>query len=355
MTEPTKFQQQILFEEQEFKEGELSAKASTEHEVGKTLPSVSEQIIVDNDDWQAQQAELDESLAIEQEVVTSKPSWLWRLFAVALVGVISIELVEFFATGITESPVTTALYGVLLGIAAILGGSAAYKELIGLSQLKSRDKLREQLRQLQNTSSQGQAPSVLDKVSQQLALDLSEEQRQCWQTSSEQSYNDQELLALYSRQVLSETDQKALSEVARYSSESVVLVALSPIALLDMAIMLWRNLTMVEKIAGLYGLKLGYWSRIKLVKQVVGNMIYAGASEVVADISADMLGAELLGRLSGRLAQGLGAGMLTARLGLKTIYLCRPLPFDDQAPRLSQVRSEVISQVKQLVKGSKPN
>ena len=148
-------------------------------------------------------------------------------------------------------------------------------------------------------------------------------------------------------------DQKALAEVAKYSSESVVLVALSPIALLDMLIMLWRNLTMVDKVAGLYGLKLGYWSRIKLVKQVFTNMLYAGASEVVADVSLDMLGADLLGRLSGRLAQGLGAGMLTARLGIRTIHLCRPMPFDENAPRLSQVRKEVIIQIKQLMSSKK--
>ena len=391
MTKPTKFQQQILFEEKEFEQQTLEKQASedkafAEKELNEPKPiskpkpeqkskreefvnereflskqaeqidtALTEQVVVDNEDWQAEheeQTDLDESLAIEQEAKDSRPAWLWRVFLVALLGVLGIEMFDFFSVGWVESPVTTSLYGVLLFIALFLGGSAAYKELVGLSQLKKRDKLRTQLETLQHSEAQGEAAIVLEQVSQQMAADLTEAQKQRWQQTLEQAYNDQELLKLYSRQVLSETDQKALAEVARYSSESVVLVALSPVALLDMAIMLWRNLTMVEKIAGLYGLKLGYWSRIKLVKQVIGNMIYAGASEVLTDISADMLGAELLGRLSGRLAQGLGAGMLTARLGLKTIYLCRPLPFDEQAPRLSQVRAEVVSQVKQLVKGS---
>ncbi|REL27587.1 TIGR01620 family protein [Thalassotalea euphylliae] len=385
MTKPTKFQQQILFEEKEL-EGQalekqaLEDKAFAQKEFNEQKPArkgngskllneqallnkqteqidtpLTEQVVVDNDDWQAEEAELDESLAIAQEAKNSKPAWLWRLFFAAFVGVLGIELFDFFAVGVVEAPITTSLYGILLFIVLFLGGSAAYKELVGLSQLKKRDKLRTQLETLQHSEALGQATAVLAQVSQQLSADLSEAQKQRWQRTLEQAYSDQELLKLYSRQVLSETDQKALAEVARYSSESVVLVALSPVALLDMAIMLWRNLTMVEKIAGLYGLKLGYWSRIKLVKQVIGNMIYAGASEVLTDISADMLGAELLGRLSGRLAQGLGAGMLTARLGLKTIYLCRPLPFDEQAPRLSQVRAQVVSQVKALVKGSKPD
>jgi len=105
----------------------------------------------------------------------------------------------------------------------------------------------------------------------------------------------------------------------------------------------------VNKIAALYGLKLGYWSRVKLIKQVIFNMAYAGASELVADLGADLLGAELLGKLSARMAQGLGAGMLTARLGLKAMHMCRPIPFDDDAPKLGQVRQKIVDQVQTLI------
>jgi putative membrane protein len=143
-----------------------------------------------------------------------------------------------------------------------------------------------------------------------------------------------------------------LKEIAKFSSESVVLVALSPIAIIDMLLMLWRNLRLVNKIAALYGLKLSYWSRIKLIKQVIINMAYAGASELVADLGADLLGAELLGKLSARMAQGLGAGMLTARLGLKAMHLCRPIPFTDDAPKLGHIRQNIVSQVQSLVKRS---
>jgi len=139
-----------------------------------------------------------------------------------------------------------------------------------------------------------------------------------------------------------------MAEVARFSTEAVVLVALSPIAIIDMLIILWRNLRMINKISGLYGLKLGYWSRIKLIKQVFVNMVYAGASELIADFGSDMIGADLLGKLSGRLAQGLGAGMLTARLGVKTMQLCRPIPFENK-PKLAHVRKEMLTTIKSLI------
>mgnify|MGYP003389142164 FL=1 len=129
----------------------------------------------------------------------------------------------------------------------------------------------------------------------------------------------------------------------------MVLVAISPLAIVDMLIMLWRNIKMIDKISGLYGLKLGYWSRVKLIKQVFANMIFVGASEMMLDLGTEALGADLLGKFSGRLAQGFGAGMLTARLGLNTIKTCRPLPFIEQAPQLSNVRKSLLTQVKNLL------
>ncbi len=77
-------------------------------------------------------------------------------------------------------------------------------------------------------------------------------------------------------------------------------------------------------------------------------MVYAGASELIADFGTEMIGADLLGKLSGRLAQGLGAGMLTARLGVRTMQLCRPIPFDDK-PKLGHVRREMLTTIKNLM------
>ena len=334
MSEETKFQQQILFEEQT---NNLSPE--------KQLPE--HQIVIENEEWQPVIDEQDEAVS---SIDDDRPkSWLWRIFTTAILAVVSVELVNFFIVGMAESPIITSLYGIVILSIGILTGSALFKELAGLSQLKRRNSLREQINQALDGDKAINADVLCQSVTDSLPSDLAAEQVENWQQTIESEYSNEELLALYSRNMLAETDQKALAEVAKYSSESVVLVALSPVALLDMMIMLWRNLKMVDKVAGLYGLRLGYWSRIKLVKQVISNMLYAGASEVIADVSTDMLGADLLGKLSGRLAQGLGAGMLTARLGLKTIYLCRPMPFDENAPKLSQVRQEVVKQIKSLL------
>jgi putative membrane protein len=335
----------------------------------------TEQVIFENDDYLP--VVLDDSgfddrdkLAFDAEqlaqdstdIQSGKSSWLWRVITVLLLTVVAIEAVDFFVSGFENAPITTSIYAVLLGALTFVGGNAIFREFIGLRQFKSRQKMKQQANQLLlidaeklSEQSNQRGKDFCDGISQQLPCDLvfdSPKEQQAWQDALAADHSSSELVQLYSRVVLSKVDEKALNEVAKFSTEAVVLVALSPVAIIDMLIMLSRNLRMINKIAGLYGLKLSYWSRIKLIKQVFVNMAYAGASELVADFGSDMLGAELLGKLSARFAQGLGAGMLTARLGAKTMELCRPIPFEEK-PKLTHVRKKIAQQIKSLLSASK--
>lgn len=328
-----KYQQQILFDEVEL----------TDDAIRENTP----QIIVDERDWL-----LDEQLenSRDNEIVDShKPRWLWRGITLVFATLIAIETVQFFINGFNQSPVIASLYAALLTGLSVVCGRSVWRELSGLRQFKKQQYIQQQARDISEGESKETAIDFCAKLSARLPCDLAENEQDKWQELDLSAFNDAEVMKLYSRNVLSQVDQKALTEIAKFSTEAVVLVALSPIAIIDMLIMLWRNLRLVNKIAALYGLKLGYWSRVKLIKQVIINMAYAGASELVTDLGADLLGAELLGKLSARTAQGLGAGMLTARLGIKAMHMCRPIPFDEQAPKLGQVRQKIVSQVQSLI------
>jgi putative membrane protein len=133
------------------------------------------------------------------------------------------------------------------------------------------------------------------------------------------------------------------------SGDTAVLVAASPLGLLDMALVAWRNLAMIDRLARLYGLELGYASRLKLFRQVLYNVAFAGTSELASDIGMEWLSMDLAGRLSTRAAQGLGVGLMSARLGLKALGLSRPLPFEaGEAPRLVELRRELWQRLSRL-------
>jgi putative membrane protein len=330
-----KYQQQILFDV------DITDKPATEN---------TQQIIINEQDWVCD--EQVETVDDNSVITSKKPSWLWRTLGLVFFTLVAVEAVQFFVNGFSQSPIIASLYAILLAGLSLICGRSVWQEFAGLRQFKYQQNLKQQAQDIINEEGQIDATSLCDKISQRLPVDLAEFDHSSWQQLNLEEYNDVEIMQLYARNVLSQVDQKALKEIARFSSESVVLVALSPIAIIDMLLMLWRNLRLVNKIAALYGLKLSYWSRIKLIKQVIINMAYAGASELVADLGADLLGAELLGKLSARMAQGLGAGMLTARLGLKAMHLCRPIPFTDDAPKLGHIRQKIVSQVQSLVKRS---
>ena len=52
------------------------------------------------------------------------------------------------------------------------------------------------------------------------------------------------------------------------------------------------------------------------------------------------------GRVSARAGQGLGVGILTARLGLKAMALLRPLPWNqERRVRLGAIRKQIVEKV----------
>ncbi len=351
-------QQQILFADNELLNEQVTNKKVKTSQDDK-------QVIFDNQDYLPidEQKELptlvnEQTLAKNLAAIKSKPRWLWRIALTLLVGVIGVETFDFFVTGFVNSPIMTSVYAVILSCLVMLASSSVFGEWSTLRQFKGREKLKQQACELlsHNSRTKEQNISALDvknfcqQISENLPCDLVSEQEQAWQDALNAQYSDSELLQFYSRVVLTKVDEKAMAEIAKFSTEAVDLVALSPVALIDMLIILSRNLRMINKVALLYGIKLGYWSRIKLIRQVFVNMVYAGASELITDFGSDMIGADLLGKLSGRLAQGLGAGMLTARLGVKTMQLCRPIPFKDK-PKLADVRKEMLSTIKGLLSG----
>ena len=359
-------QQQILFAESDLSESELTSQ-DFPNDVKESQDG--KQVIFDNQDYLPIDETVDlpatmrrQQLDEQTSLTTNKkrPRWLWRVVFSLFAIIIGVETVDFFMNGFVQSPIITSIYAVILSCLVVLASSSVLSEWSTLRQFKRREKLKQQAFELLSVNGEAQTShengldvtSFCQKITDDLPCDLlfDEERAQdkSWQEVVNQAHSDSELLQLYSRLVLSKVDEKALAEIARFSTEAVVLVALSPVAIIDMLIMLWRNLRMINKVAGLYGLKLGYWSRIKLIKQVFVNMVYVGASELVADFGAEMIGADLLGKLSGRLAQGLGAGMLTARLGVKTMQLCRPIPFDDK-PKLSNVRRAMLTTIKGLI------
>ncbi|MBE8168145.1 MAG: DUF697 domain-containing protein, partial [Shewanella sp.] len=108
-----------------------------------------------------------------------------------------------------------------------------------------------------------------------------------------------------------------------------------------------RNQRMLTELAQCYGIDLGYASRVKLIKGIISNILFAGSAELLTDIGSQLLSLELTGRLSAKLGQGLAGGLLTARLGYQAMNLCRPILFSaDNKPKLSSIHKSLFLELK---------
>ena len=106
---------------------------------------------------------------------------------------------------------------------------------------------------------------------------------------------------------------------------------------------------MINQVSSAYGLRLGYGARISLLKRIVKHMIYAGSSEILLEASAYALGSSLTAKLSTKVAQGLGAGALTGRLGLQVITQCRPVEWKDaNKPTLVSLTKQILTDLRNL-------
>ncbi|TNG00914.1 MAG: TIGR01620 family protein [Gammaproteobacteria bacterium] len=156
--------------------------------------------------------------------------------------------------------------------------------------------------------------------------------------------NDSEVLDHLSQHFFSCLDKRALTVVSRYSQQTGLLVALSPLAIADMILSLWRMLKMVDEISQVYGLRPSLPGRLKLGRRLLGGMALAGASELATDAIADFSTSSAAGIVSSRMAQGIGVGLYVARMGIRTMALCRPVPFEKSTkPKIADLTPAITS------------
>ncbi|MWJ29416.1 TIGR01620 family protein [Halomonas sp. ZH2S] len=229
-----------------------------------------------------------------------------------------------------------------------LGGLSLGRELFRLKRLRRHERLRRQLTQLPETSP-AQAHAMAEQLRRQFKLSSDDPHWQAFSQACQPHHDGADIQILLAHHLLAPRDRQAQRLISRMSGETAVMVAISPLTLVDMGLVAWRNLAMVDRLCRLYGLELGYASRLRLFKNVLHNMAFAGASELVTDAGMDMLSLDLAGRLSSRAGQGLASGLLSARLGLRAQRLCRPLPFDSESrPKLADLRRDLWHQLKRL-------
>ncbi|GAD79199.1 YcjF family protein [Vibrio ezurae] len=289
---------------------------------------------------------------IEEKVATlfnrRKIPLKWKLLFATLAGLSIWQLAESFIGALQSGDYLALAWTTLLTGGCLVGAGALLRELLKMRRLRRQGDAQMKAQQLYDDNDYGNAASFCDSLSSSLAAKGVENiGLDKWSKQRSSNHSDRDMLDLYQGYVLSPVDEKVNKAIAKYSSEAAVMVAASPLAAADMMLVAWRNISLINRIAKEYGVELGYWSRIQLLRLTLINMAAAGGSELAIDAGMDLLSMDLTAKLSSRVAQGVGVGLLTARLGIKAAQLMRPIPFSESNQlKLGHVRDQVMLSVK---------
>ncbi|MEJ8308754.1 TIGR01620 family protein [Agrobacterium larrymoorei] len=163
------------------------------------------------------------------------------------------------------------------------------------------------------------------------------------------------LMELAERELLTPLDRQARALILNSSKRVSVVTAVSPRAIVDLAYVLFEVTRLVRAMAELYGGRPGTLGMIRLLRDVIAHLAVTGSIAVGDGLAQQVLGHGLASRLSARLGEGVINGLMTARIGIAAMDLCRPLPFRAlKRPGISDFMSDLTPDLKGNTKVEKP-
>ncbi len=298
----------------------------------------------------------------QQAAPASSRPWPWgKLFIAAAMGLLSLsfslsitQLLEaLFAQSLALGWLGAALLALLL-IALI---AFVTREVSGLRRLVRAETLQQQAHITHATKDRATAEQTTRALLDHYAArpDMANKRGQMQQYLTTIMDGD-DLLRLAERTLLSDLDAKATRMVMDSARRISVVTALSPRAFFDILMVIVEASRLIRRLADMYGARPGTMGMMRLIRAVLGHLVLTGGMAMGENLIQQVVGQGLAARLSAKLGEGIINGMMTARIGLATIDLVRPLPFLAlQRPKLTDVATQLLKSEPEIPPHIPPN
>lgn len=153
-----------------------------------------------------------------------------------------------------------------------------------------------------------------------------------------------DLVELTERHLMSALDEEVTREIALAAKRVSVVTAVSPRAVIDLLFVLAQAARLIRRISEIYGARPGFFGFLRLARSVAAHLAITGGMAVGDSLVQQALGHGLAAKLSARLGEGVLNGLMSARIGLSAMALCRPMPFlSTKQPGISDVAPFLFS------------
>ena len=242
---------------------------------------------------------------------------------------------SFFARSVVLGWIGAALLA-LLGIAllALLG-----RELMGLMRQRQIARLHMAFAQARAADDRDAARALVsDLASLYTARPATARARANLADLTREIVDGRDLIDIAERELMQRLDEEATREIASAAKRVSVVTAISPRALVDVIFVGAQAVRLIRRLSEIYGGRPGLIGFLRLARSVGAHLAITGGMAVGDSLVQQVLGHGLAARLSARLGEGVLNGMLTARVGLSAMAVCRPMPFAaKKAPGVSDV------------------
>jgi len=261
--------------------------------------------------------------------------WRWgRLLWSALTGLVLLALGVAVTNFVQDLFARTPWLGALgLGLAALAGIALlalSIREIAGLVRLGTIESMRRRAQAVMDNDDREQGRALAADL---LALTRRMPRLARARGRLEAHLNDiidgRDRVLLAERELMEPLDAEARRLVLSAAKRVSVVTAVSPRAAIDMIFVLVNALSLIRKLAVLYGGRPGTIGLLRLFRQVISHLALTGGVAVTDSVLQQIVGHGLAARISARLGEGMLNGILTARLGILAIDVTRPLPFTE--------------------------
>ncbi|MFD1701892.1 YcjF family protein [Methylopila henanensis] len=221
----------------------------------------------------------------------------------------------------------------LAGVAAFAGLAIVLREAAALMRLARIEDLRAEAEAAHLSDDAKAARKVVDEVvAIYAARPETARARAALASHRDEIIDGSDRLKIAERELMTELDAQATSAIAGAAKRVSVVTAISPRALVDVAVVLVEAMRLIRRVGAIYGGRPGALGFLKLARHVGAHLAVTGGMGVGDGLLEQVLGHGLAAKLSTRLGEGVLNGLLTARVGLAAMAVCRPLPFVDRKP-----------------------
>jgi len=287
--------------------------------------------------------------SVPAEAVTpTAPRWRWLPLLVSALGGLAV-----LALGLAVDNLIRDLFartdwlgwlGAVLAALAVLALIAiAVREIVGLLRLRHIDRIRQRgalaAAEDDRTAARAVAGEVVSLYS---GRPETARGRAALSGHIREIIDGRDLIGLAESELLIPIDDDAKALVLSSAKRVALLTAVSPRAIVDLVFVAAEILRLIRRLAMLYGGRPGVLGFFRLARAAFTHLAVTGGIAAGDSILQQFLGHGIAARLSARLGEGVVNGLLTARVGIAAIDVCRPLPFlAGRAPRLADVMSEL--------------